>query len=163
LIPSSAREYFPVEVDATWRFQEGNNARDTTVILNQNGQHQLLSRLSVADEKVAVDGSVAAERRFQEQTPAPGSEAALRRWFAGLQEHKPNYDEMVAPFAQEVREDLTELSDAIRKLGSIQSMTFRRVGAAGQDVYSLQFEHGEKEAPILLTPDGHIHAVEFPL
>jgi hypothetical protein len=35
------------------------------------------------------------------------------------------------------------------------------VGAAGQDIYDVQFEHGSREFRILLELDGRIHAAEF--
>jgi hypothetical protein len=40
-------------------------------------------------------------------------------------------------------------------------MSFKSVGAAGQDIYDVQFEHGSREFRILLELDGRIHAAEF--
>jgi hypothetical protein len=68
---------------------------------------------------------------------------------------------MVPAFADVSRQELPMLQATLTRLGALQSISFKSVGAAGQDVYDVQFEHGSREFRILLELDGRIHAVEF--
>ena len=92
---------------------------------------------------------------------APSSEAALRRLILGLAAGTPHYDDMVSAYADINRRQLAMLQPALNRLGMIESIAFKSVGAAGQDVYDVTFEHGTREFRILLESDGRIHAAEF--
>jgi len=159
LYPSSEREYFLKTVDARWVFpinagQEGSSAR-----IYQNGQAQTAQKID--DQGIAVAFAEATEGRIKDQTASPSSEAALRRLILGLAAGMPNYDDMVPAYADINRRQLTMLQAALNRLGMIESIAFKSVGAAGQDVYDVTFEHGTREFRILLESDGRIHAAEF--
>jgi CubicO group peptidase (beta-lactamase class C family) len=158
MFPTSEHEYFEKVVDARWIFATADNL---TVTLYQNNREQVVQRLGDAEGRAALDFSMATEKRFLDQTAAPDSEAALRRLITGLANGTPKYDEMVPAFADVSRQELPMLQAAITRLGPLRSMSFRSVGAAGQDIYDVQFEHGSREFRILLELDGRIHAAEF--
>lgn len=120
-----------------------------------------VNRLNDAERQAALDFSISADKRFTEQTAAPGSEGALRLLIAGLANGAPNYDEMVPAFAEINRQQLPMLQAAITRLGMMQSISFKGVGPAGQDIYDVKFARGVRDFRILLEPDGRIHAVEF--
>jgi CubicO group peptidase (beta-lactamase class C family) len=158
MFPTSEHEYFEKVVDARWTFPTADHL---TVTLHQNNREQVVERLGDTEGRAALDFSRATEKRFLDQTARPESEAALRRLITGLANGTPNYDEMVPAFAEVNRQELPMLQAAITRLGALQSMSFKSVGAAGQDIYDVQFEHGSREFRILLESDGRIHAAEF--
>lgn len=69
--------------------------------------------------------------------------------------------DMVLAYADINRHQMAILQPALNRLGMIESIAFKSVGAAAQDVYDVTFEHGTREFRILLEPDGRIHAAEF--
>jgi CubicO group peptidase (beta-lactamase class C family) len=160
MFPSSWQEYFLKAVDARWSFSGGDGA-DVTATLYENDREQVAKKLPGLDNQAALDFSIATERRFKSQTAAPQSEAALRRLIAGLANGYPDYDEMIPSYAEVNREQLPMLQSSLQALGAVEAMSFKSVGAAGQDVYDVKFEHGSREFRILLEPDGRIHAAEF--
>jgi hypothetical protein len=88
---------------------------------------------------------IGTERRFKDQTPALGGEAALRRLIVEITNDTPNYDEMSSTFAQIIRQKLPELQKALAQPGALQSLSFRGVEPAGGDTYDLGFEHGSRQ------------------
>lgn len=158
LFPTSEHEYFERVVDARWIFPTTDHL---TVTLDQNNREQVVKRLSDVEGRALLDFSMATEKRFLDQTPATGSESALRRLIAGLASGVPNYDEMVPAYAEINRQQLAMLQASLERLGTVESVAFKNVGAAGQDVYEVTFEHGAREFRILLEPDGRVHAAEF--
>jgi CubicO group peptidase (beta-lactamase class C family) len=160
MFPTSEQEYFLKAVDARWSFSGGHGA-DFTATLYQNDHEQVAKKLPEVDSQAALDFSIETERRFGAQTAAPQSEPALRRLIAGLANGNPNYDGMNPSYAEVNREQLPMLQSSLQHLGAVESVTFKSVGAAGQDVYDVKFEHGSREFRILLESDGRIHAAEF--
>jgi hypothetical protein len=121
----------------------------------------VVQRLPDAEGRAALDFSLATEQRFLKQAAAAGSEASLRRLITGLANGSPDYDEMVPAYAEVNRQQLPMLQASLTRLGVLQSISFRSVGAAGGDIYDVQFEHGSREFRILLELDGRIHGAEF--
>jgi toxin FitB len=158
MFPTSEHEYFEKVVDARWIFPTSDHL---TVTLYQNNRERVVTRLGDVEGRAALDFSIATEKRFLDQRAASESEAALRRLITGLATGTPNYDEMVPAFAELTHQELPGLQVAITRLGALQSMSFTSVGAAGEDIYEVQFEHGSREFRILLEMDGRIHAAEF--
>jgi hypothetical protein len=93
-------------------------------------------------------------RRIKEQTPAPGSEATMRRIVEELRVGKPNYDLYAAGIAAVTRRQLPQLQSTVVGLGALQSVTFKGVGADESDIYLLKFEKGSLEWRIWLSADG---------
>jgi CubicO group peptidase (beta-lactamase class C family) len=160
LFPSSQREYFSRAVDARWLFSDASDDKEMHVTLYQNGEADLI-RLDDAEGRRALQFSVATEKRFREQTPAMGSEAALRDLIAGMSSGNPNYGAMSPGYAQIVRRELADTQAFFNRLGPIQSVTFKSVSPAGGDSYDIAFEGATQSFRILLDPDGRIHAAEF--
>jgi hypothetical protein len=100
-------------------------------------------------------------RRFKEQKPAPGSEAALRRAIEELRLGQPDYSQMSPAFANVTRQQLSNLKETITKLGPVQAVTFKGVGPGGRDIYVVRFQNGVTEFRIGLMPDGKIEGIGF--
>jgi CubicO group peptidase (beta-lactamase class C family) len=162
LFPSSEEDYFAKAVDARWTFSTGARGPDTTTAtLYQNGKEQQASRLDSVEERAALELSRETERRFKDQAAAPGSEAALTHLIAGLVHGQPNYVEMSSGLGQVTRQQLPSLQAALARMGSLQSLSFKRVAPAGFDVYDVKFEHRSLEFQILLDAHGRVSAAQF--
>jgi CubicO group peptidase (beta-lactamase class C family) len=165
IYPEADGRFFLKVVEAELVFEKDPAGKVTGVVLHQNGQQMHLKRLDDAEGKRLTDEAAAkdalAAKRFAEQTPAPGSEAALRRDIAGVQAGKPNYDEMSAGLADATRQQLTAIAALFAKFGAVQSVTFGGVARNGADVYTVEFEHGKTEWRITMAADGKIDGVNF--
>jgi CubicO group peptidase (beta-lactamase class C family) len=96
------------------------------------------------------------DRRVKARTASPGSEAAVRRIIGELRLGKPNYDLMSSDLARLTRRRITEAQATLVKLGALQSLTFKGVGAAGPNIYQATFEKGSLEWRIWLNLDGGV-------
>ena len=94
LTPLSANIFTPKVVDAQLEFPKDEQGPASQMVLHQNGTDMTAKRLSDADAKIVLDAAADFDRRFKEQKPATGSEAAVRRMIDGLIAGKPNYDLM---------------------------------------------------------------------
>ena len=94
------------------------------------------------------------DKRVREQTPTPGSEVTLRRIIEELRRGSPNYDLLNPVFAQRTRRQLADEQAFIVSLGALQSLTFKRVGPAGPNIFEAKFEKGVQEWRIWFNPDG---------
>jgi CubicO group peptidase (beta-lactamase class C family) len=155
VFPTSAREYFTKVVDARWLFG------DATATLDQNGSEQVARRLEGADAQKALESSIALQKRLEDQTPAPDSEAILRRLIAGLASGNPRYDELGPKLARLTREQLPGLQKAIAESGSLQSLSFKGVSPGGADIYDVNFEHRSRQFRVVIESDGRIHSAWF--
>lgn len=146
-------------VDAQLEFS-GSDAqgRATQLILHQNGRDMPAKRLDAAVFKRLADAEAEFQKRFADQTPEPGSEAAVRRIIEELRLGQPNYDLMSPGLAAAIRQHLPRLESDIKQLGSVQSISFKGVGPGGADIYQIKFENGSWEGRIWLGPDGKIES-----
>jgi CubicO group peptidase (beta-lactamase class C family) len=158
ILPASTREYFSRTNDMTWTFGETRGTA-TSVTLNRNDVQQSFARLEDREGRTAVERSVEIEKRVGTQTPSANSEQALIEVIGGLKAGEPNYDHMSPEFANVVRRGLSGVQAMFAALGSVQSISFRRVLANGRDVYHVAFQHGSQDMEILMAPDGRIHTV----
>ena len=76
-----------------------------------------------------ADWAATMARRIKDQTPAPGSEATMRRIVEELRAGKPNYDLYAPGIARVTRQQLPQLQATVVGLGALQSITFKGVGA----------------------------------
>ena len=111
-------------------------------------------RLDDTEVKKVLDAAAATDKRIKDQTPAPGSEDAVRRMIEELRAGKPNYDLLSPGLANATRQQLPQLQSMITGLGALQSVDFKGVGPAGADIYQLKFEKGSLEYRISLGSDG---------
>jgi hypothetical protein len=157
----SANIFTPKVVDAQLEFPTDEQGPASQLVLHQNGRDMTAKRLSDAEAKTVFDAIADFDRRFKEQKPAPGSEAAVRRMVEGLVAGKPPYDLMSAGLANATRQQLTGIQSTFAGLGPLQSITFKEVGSGGADVYRVKFEKGSIDFRIWLAPDGKVDSATF--
>jgi hypothetical protein len=93
-----------------------------------------------------------APERFKNQTPAPGSEAAMRHHIAAFAGGVPDYDQMTPRYAEPIRTNLgSYFLLSFNSLGAVESATFKGVGPGGFDIYAVKFARGGPDPP---EPDG---------
>jgi CubicO group peptidase (beta-lactamase class C family) len=157
IFPESQTSFFIKAVDAQLEFLKPDaQGRPTQLVLHQGGRDTPLSRLDDVESKRIADAAAALAKRIKDQTPAPGSEAALRRLIEEITAGTPNYATMSSGFAETVRQQLPQLQANLVEIGALQSLTFKAVGPAGPDIYTGRFEKGALEFRIWLTADGKI-------
>lgn len=108
----------------------------------------------IADESAARDALAA--QRFKDQKPTPGAEAAIRQSIADILAWQPKYGRVSPRLADVTRQQLAELKAIFVNLGTIKSVTFKRVEKSAADVYDIEFEHGLTEWRITIAPDRTI-------
>jgi hypothetical protein len=90
-------------------------------------------------------------------TPLPASEAAARRFIAGLASGNPDYASMTPEFASFNREHLPMLRQSmLLPLGALRSIKFEGVGPMGGDEYRASFAKGAITVAISLNADGKV-------
>ena len=100
-------------------------------------------------------------KRFKDQTPAPGSAAALRRDIEELRLGQPNYELMSTELANVTRRQLTGFKEMIAQLGAVDSVTFKGVGPDDADIFEVKFEHGSTEWRIKMESEEKIASVSL--
>ena len=101
------------------------------------------------------------DERIMAQQAASGSEAAIRKLFAGLASGKPDYDSMIPRLADLARENLSGFQSFIGNLGALKNLTFRKVAENGDDEYVADFEKGALRITMGLDESGRIAQVYF--
>ncbi|HWV15783.1 MAG TPA: M56 family metallopeptidase [Cellvibrio sp.] len=153
IFPESTTEFFPKVVKAQITFAIDEQGNSTALTLNQNGTTITAPRITKSEaEKIIKTIST----KIENQTPSPGSEAALRGLIAGLISGNPDYTTMSAELAQATKEQFTQLHAGAKSLGEIKSIQFRGVGSQGWDVYTVFHERGSSEWRIQLSESGVI-------
>ena len=162
IFPQSQTMFFAKVVDAQIEFAKFDaSGVPGQLILHQNGRDQPANRLGEAEFKQIADAAAAFDKRFKDQTAAPGSEAAVRRMLDELRAGKPNYDLMSPGLAAATRDQLSGIQDTFAQFGAVQSISFSGVGPGGADIYLIEFEGGAVEYRIWLTPDGKVDSSNF--
>jgi len=160
VFPQSETLFFYKVVDAQLEFTKLDaQGVPGQLILHQGGRDQPANRLSDAEFKQLSDAVAAAEKRIQDQTAAPGSEAAVRRLIEEGRNGKPDYDRMSPGLAEATRQQLPMIQATTQQLGAVVSVTFTGVGPAGADIYAVKFENGSLEYRIFMAPDGKVDGV----
>ena len=102
--------------------------------------------------------------QFVDAKPHPDREASVRRYVESLEKGAPNYDEMAAAQAAEVRQQAPQILQLIAEMGALKSVAYEHGTEDGADVYLVSFEHGQAEWTIgPLTADGKVQARNFRL
>ncbi|HEY4338838.1 MAG TPA: DUF3471 domain-containing protein [Steroidobacteraceae bacterium] len=158
IVSTSKTEFSVKVVNAQISFATDAQGHATALTLHQNGGQITAPRI---DDKSAKQIEDALSARMQSKTASPGSEAAVRRLFAGLLSGNPDYDEMSPPFAEATRQQLAQLHTAAQGLGPIQSVQFHGVSPQGADTFEVQHEHGTSSMQIMLSADGKISGAGF--
>ncbi|HEY1336516.1 MAG TPA: serine hydrolase [Bryobacteraceae bacterium] len=159
IFPESDTMFFLKVVDAQLEFpKDDGSGKAALLTLHQNGRDITGKRLDDAEAKRLADAAAAVAKRIQDRTPAPGSEAALRKMIEDLRAGTPDYDSMSPGLAAATRQQLPQLRSTITGLGALQSVTFKTVGPAGPDIYEVKFEKGALEYRIWMASDGKIES-----
>ncbi len=161
LLPSSDHELFARDVNVVVDFVVGADGSATSVRHNLNGRERTGQRVEESRARQIVAVVERTAQRFKDQKPAPGSEAAIRKLFAGLAVGKADYDSMRPQFAELTRQNLTRLQPFIADLGALKSLTFKSVGDNGADEYDADFEKGALRIYMTLDEQGLIAGVNF--
>ena len=80
----------------------------------------------------------------------------MRRLVAGLASGSPDYGKLSPQFAEVVRRDLPMTRPLFSSMGELKSVTFRGLGAMGDDVYKLGFANGAVTMSAKLDADGRM-------
>lgn len=89
-------------------------------------------------------------------TPAPGTEAAVRRLVAGLASGSPDYDKLAPEFGALVRRDMPMSQPMFKSMGELKSVTYRGKGRMNDDVYNLVFANGGVLMSAVLDGQGRM-------
>jgi len=154
LFPESQTMFFLKEVDAQIEF----TADASQLTLHQNGRDMVAKRLDDAAAKKLMDAAAAFQKRFKDQTAAPGGEAIVRKMIEDIRAGKPNFDLMSPGLANVTRQQLPQLQGSMVALGALQSVAFKGVGPGGADIYLCKFENGSIEYRIWLGVDGKLES-----
>jgi hypothetical protein len=154
LLPESDTAFMPQAINAEIDFPKDEKGPASQLILHQNGRDVTMKRLNDAAAKNAADAAAAFDKRYMDQTPAPGSEAAVRRMIAELQAGTPNYDLMSPGLADATRQQLTGIQSMLNGMGPVQSVIFKGVGPGGADIYQVNFEKASIDYRVWLSADG---------
>lgn len=90
------------------------------------------------------------------------SEVALRKHLASLLRGEPNYEDMLPELAAAIRGQ-PGARDAAARLGPVESVLFKGVGARGADIYEVTTTQGLSEWRIMLAPDAKVAFLLFHL
>jgi hypothetical protein len=131
------------------------------LILHQNSRDLVGKRLSDADARKVAEAAAAFDKRFKDQTAAPGSDAAVRRMIGELRTGQPDYDLMSPGLADATRPQLPQLQSRIPGLGALVSVVFKGVGPGGADIYQVNFDKGSIDYRIWLGPDAKTESANF--
>ena len=129
--------------------------------INSNGWERTGQRVEEPRARQIVAGAERTAQRIKDQKPASGSDAAIRKLFAGLAIGQADYDSMTPQFAELTRQNLTRLQPIIADLGALKDLTFKSVGDNGADEYEADFEKGALRIYMGLDEQGRIAGVNF--
>ena len=161
LVPESEVKFSRKGTSAEIEFPKDEKGPASQVILHQNGRDTTAKRLSDEDLKKIAEAAAAFNKRFKDQTTAPGTEAAVRALVGDLQTGKPNYERMSPGLADATRQQLPDLHPMIVKMGALQSVIFKGVGPGGADIYQVNFEKDSIDYRVWLEEDGKIESAYF--
>jgi hypothetical protein len=153
LYGESKTKFFAKVVNAQISFIAGGSGAATSLVLHQNGRDVPATRIDATQARRIED---MLDAKLKDQSPSPGTEAALRRFVEGLRIGEPNYEEMAPVQVEAVRQQLTNLHSDISAAGQIKSISFVGVGNGGADVYSVKHEHRTMYWRIRLDPAGKV-------
>lgn len=153
LIASGDTGFFYKAVDAQIDFITDGGTLATSLVLHQGGGDFTMPRIDAATvDQLKADLA----SRVASNTPAPGSEAAARKFVAAVAAGTPNYEDMSPGLAKAVREQSHQMKGMMDSLGAVQSIEFVRVGEGGWDTYRVKFANGALSWRVGLAPDGKI-------
>ena len=89
-------------------------------------------------------------------TPAPDSEAALRRLIPAMADGQPPEDIMSGAMVWLAGRELGRYQADLKRLGALRDLTFIEVDPVGSDVFEATFDNGALVFTLAMQPDGKI-------
>ena len=114
-----------------------------------------------ADDAQQAAADAALKGRIASGKPVSGSEAALRKFIAGMQARMPDYDDLAPEFATTVRASAGQVGDRLANWGAVLSVAFKTITPQGVDVFAVTFEHQKTQWMVRMTPDGKLAGLGF--
>lgn len=158
IFSESADKFFLKVVPAQITFVRDAQRAVTSLIVHQNGYDDVATRV---DEPTARQMTDALANRIRNKTSLPNSEVLMREIIDQFQRGAPAYERMSAPLAELAREHLPRLQAELASLGPLQTLSFKRVGKGGSDVYDVRFAHGATEWRFNLDADGKFSKISM--
>jgi bla regulator protein BlaR1 len=153
IYPEGDTAFFYKAVDAQIDFLADGGTPATALVLHQGGGDFTMPRIDAATvEQMKIELA----SRVASNTPAPGSEAAARKFVTAACAGTPNYEDMSPGLAKAVREQSPQMKGMMDNLGAVQSIEFVRVGEGGWDTYRVKFANGTLLWRFGLAPDGKV-------
>jgi hypothetical protein len=157
--PESETKFFATVVHAQISFNTHGRGQVTELVLHQNGADQSAARI---DEATAKNVEASLAQRIRNNTPSPGTEAALRHQIESMMRGQRDYSVLMPALASAVKEMEPNILAALSSMGALKSIKFRAVTPGGVDSYDVAFERGASEWFITpLTPDGKITGMSW--
>ena len=157
--PESETKFFATVVHAQISFNTDGQGRVTELVLHQNGAEQVAARV---DESTTKNIETSLAQRIKNNTPSPGTEAALRHQIESMMKGQRDYSVLMPALASAVKEMEPNILAALSSMGPLKSIKFRAVTPGGVDSYDVAFERGSSEWFITpLTPDGKITGMSW--
>jgi CubicO group peptidase (beta-lactamase class C family) len=161
LFPDNEHEFFTRAFASTVTFEVDSQGRATSLVLHQNDRNAPGTRLDDATAKRITDELASTNKRFHDQTAAPGSEAALRQMWDGISTGNPDYSKLSPGLAALTRQQLPDLRKLLMGLGPISFVSFGGVRPGGADIYRVTYAQGTAVWSITLAADGTIAGADL--
>jgi len=161
LSPSSDHEFFARDVDAVVDYAVDAKGEVASVRHRLGGWERNGSRADEARARLVMGFAEKTARRIRDQQPAPGSEAAIRKLFAGVASGNPDYGSMTPQFADLTRRNMAGLQPAIAGFGALKELRFKTVNEDGGDEFEADFEKAAIKAMLQLNEDDRISGAWF--
>jgi hypothetical protein len=155
IVAVSDTEFLNQQFGARFTFQLDSAGKVSAVVLSQRGQTIAMPRVSKEDAQGLEAATLA---RVKSQSPAPGTEAALRHLIEEVRAGKVNYDELSPGLAEAMHTQAPELKKDLEDWGAIQSVRFLHVGNQGNDIYEVRMTNRTTQWSITLGSDGKIES-----
>ena len=159
--PEADGRFFAKLADAVVRFDLDAQGHATSATLSPNGQDGPSVVARRIDAAEAQRQQQALAKHVAEGKPAPGSEAALRRFIDQVLKGEPDYATLGPQLAQAVRQQTASGQNPFKSWGALQDVTFTGVGPGGFDIYAVTFANAKIESRISLDEQGKIVGLNF--
>ncbi|MBV8920174.1 M56 family metallopeptidase [Bradyrhizobium sp.] len=153
IYPRSTTEFFYRRNDVQITFIPDMTGKAVSLIVHRSGGDVKMMRIDAATAQGIA--SAAAERQ-KTQSSDGGRDAALTRVVNGVITGNLDYDD-TRSWSSTVR--LSKLQSVIAPLGALQSVRYLGVDNQGDDVYTIEQEHGVSHWRVVLDPKGFISGV----
>lgn len=155
---TSETEFFAKAAAVKATFVTSASGKVEALIVKQGAQE---FRASPMNENAAIAREQLLAKRVRDNIAAPGSEDLLQKYFASLDADKPAYDLMTSDVAAAVRAEWPLVKARYVQNGPLKSLEFKKVSAAGADVYLATFENAQSEWSIGLDSQGKIDRLNY--